>query len=141
MEYIKKFDEFNNIEKNVDNGGCLALNYDETPSNIHTEPLLEMARINMCETGRGLFPFNKWVIKIWSNDYTPPHFHVIAEGWDVSFKIKDGKLLKINKKGNNSATYQYMINNVPKWLDAPAAIMPKITNRENAKTQWKQIHN
>ena len=29
MEYIKKFDEFNNIEKNVENEGCLALNYDE----------------------------------------------------------------------------------------------------------------
>ena len=29
MEYIKKFDEFKKKKKNVDNEGCLALNYDE----------------------------------------------------------------------------------------------------------------
>ncbi len=106
---------------------------------MNTDLITEMARINTDESN--LFHHNSYEIQIWSNDYTPPHFHVIAEGWDVSFKIKDGKLLKINKKGNNSATYQYMINNVPKWLDAPAAIMPKITNRENANAIWKQIHN
>jgi hypothetical protein len=127
------------VEKVV-NEGCLALNYDETPFNTHTEPLFEMARINVREAGNGLFPYNKWELKVWSNDHTPPHFHVIADGWDVSFKIDSGELLVVNRKGRNTTIYQYMITNIPKWLEAPAAIMPKITNRENAQMQWEQIH-
>ena len=142
MEHIKKFDEFHNIEKNVVdvNEGCLALNHDETPSHIHTEPLCEIARINVCESGNGLFPYNKWELKVYSNDHTPPHFHVIADGWDVSFKIDNGELLVVNRKGRNDTIYQYMMDNIPKWLEAPAAILPKITNRENANAVWKQIH-
>ena len=142
MEYIKKFDEFHNSEKNVVdvNEGCLSLNYDETPSYVHTEQLCEMACINLRESGNGLFPHNKWELKVWSNDHTPPHFHVIADGWDVSFKIDNGELLMVNIKGSNTTIYQYMITNIPKWLNAPSAILPKITNHENAQTQWEQIH-
>lgn len=127
------------VEKVV-NEGCFALNYDETPSNTHTEPLFEMARINVRESGNGLFPYNKLELKVLSNDHTPPHFHVIADGWDVSFKIDSGELLVINRKGRNTKIYQYMITNIPKWLESPAAIMPKITNRENVQMQWEQIH-
>lgn len=47
----------------------------------------EMARINKKETGRCLFPYNTWELKIWSNDHTPPHFHIICDGWNVSYKI------------------------------------------------------
>lgn len=126
------------VEKVV-NEGCFALSHDETHANVHTEPLFEMARINVREAGNGLFPYNKWELKVWSNDHTP-HFHVIADGWDVSFKIDNGELLVVNRKGSNDTIYQYMITNIPKWLEAPAAILPKITNRENAQMQWEQIH-
>ena len=38
---------------------------------MHREPLLEMARINKKETGRCIFPCNKWEVKIWSDDHNP----------------------------------------------------------------------
>ena len=120
--------------------GCLALNHDETPSHIHTEPLCEIARINVCESGNGLFPYNKWELKMYSNDHTPPHFHVIADGWDVSFKIDNGELLVVNGKGRNDTIYQYMIDNIPKWLEANCAVLPIATNKQNANAIWKQIH-
>ena len=119
---------------------CLALNHDETPSHIHTEPLCEMARINVRESGNGLFPYNKWELKMYSNDHTPPHFHVIADGWDVSFKIDNGELLVVNGKGSNDTIYQYMIDNIPKWLSANCAVLPIVTNKQNANATWKQIH-
>ena len=120
--------------------GCLALNHDETPSHIHTEPLCEIARINVRESGNGLFPYNKWELKVYSNDHTPPHFHVIADGWDVSFRIDNGELLVVNRKGRNDTIYQYMIDNIPKWLEANCAVLPIATNKQNANAVWKQIH-
>ena len=115
-------------------------NHDETPSHIHTEPLCEIARINVCESGNGLFPYNTWELKMYSNDHTPPHFHVIADGWDVSFKIDNGELLVVNRKGRNDTIYQYMMDNIPKWLEANCAVLPIATNKQNANAVWKQIH-
>ncbi len=100
----------------------------------------EMARINMKENDRCIFPYNKWEIKIWSNDHTPPHFHIIADGWNVSFRIDDGKLLKIESEGSKDSVYEYMTHNVKEWLESPSAILPQITNRQNATAQWEQIH-
>ena len=120
--------------------GCLALNHDETPSHIHTEPLCEIARINVCESGNGLFPYNKWELKVYSNDHTPPHFHVIADGWDVSFLIENGELYRINKKGKNKQIYKYMLANIGEWLSAKCAVLPIATNQQNANAVWKQIH-
>ena len=50
---------------------------------IHREPLVEMSRINTNESN--IFPYNKFEVKIWSNDHEPPHFHVICDGWNLSF--------------------------------------------------------
>ena len=102
--------------------------------------ITEMARINMKEDGRSLFPFNGWEIKIWSNDHIPPHFHIIKDGWNVSFVIETGEELKIESTGKDIAIYNYMIANVKEWLNNPCCIMPKLTNQENAMLQWEQIH-
>ena len=102
--------------------------------------LNEMARINKKETEKGLFPYNKWEIKIWSNDHTPPHFHIIADGWNVSFRIDNGEVLDIETEGNKNSIYDYMIQNVNEWLESTCAILPQITNRQNAQAQWEQIH-
>ena len=59
------------------------------------EPLIEKARINMKESGSEIFPFENWVLQIWSNDHNPPHFHVKCDGWDICCSIDDGRILEV----------------------------------------------
>lgn len=98
----------------------------------------EMARINTDESN--LFPYNSFEIQIWSNDHTPPHFHIIKDGWDVEFFIDSGELYKVKKMGKNQQIYNYIIKNVGIWLSAKCAILPMITNQQNATAIWKQLH-
>lgn len=100
----------------------------------------EMARINKKETGRCLFPYNIWELKILSNDHTPPHFHIICEGWNVSYKIEDGSILQIEGKGKNGQIFDYMQRHVKEWLSTKCFAQPKLTNQENAMLQWEQLH-
>lgn len=107
--------------------------------NERREMLVEMARINKNETGNSIFPFDKWEVKIWSNDHNPPHFHIICDAWNVSFTINDGEV--IESKGNgNKQIFDYMVNNVNKWLLSKCASQPKLTNQENAMLVWEQLH-
>lgn len=105
-----------------------------------SKTLLEMARINKRETGKCFFPYTSWEIKIWSNDHNPPHFHILKDGWNVSFLIEDGSIYKIERKGENKQIYEYMVNNVQNWLSTNCFALPKITNKENAILQWEQLH-
>ena len=100
----------------------------------------EMARINKEETGKCIFPYNSWELKIWSNDHNPPHFHILCDGWSVSFNIEDGELLQIEGKGTNISIFDYMQNNVKEWLSSRCFAQPKLTNQENAILQWEQLH-
>lgn len=109
-------------------------------ASLNKEALVEIARINLKEIGNVLFPTNKFEIKIWSNDRNPPHFHVICEGWNISFTIEDGRELEVKNIGSHSSTYNYIVKNIPIWLDMPCKIAPKISNRENAFIQWQQLH-
>jgi hypothetical protein len=102
--------------------------------------ITEMARINKNETRRSIFPYELWEVKICSSDNNPPHFHIIREGWDVSFTIKDGDLLMVKSRGVNKSIYYYMCGNVKRWLSSQCAIIPQITNQENAMLQWEQLH-
>ena len=105
------------------------------------EPILEMAHINSNETGnRSIFPFNSWEVKIWSDDHNPPHFHIKREGWNVSYDIETGERIEVLSKGDKSNIFDYMESNVKRWLDSPSSILPQITNRENARAQWIQLH-
>ena len=113
---------------------------EELGADDYREPLLEMSRINTNENGKRGFPYNKFVVRVWSTDHEPPHFHVIREGWDLSFRIDNGELLNIKSKGKNDQVYQYIIANVQHWLQSPCAILPMITNQQNAKATWIQIH-
>ena len=128
MEKIKNFKEFMNSE---------TLN-EKTSMEKSYDMLLEMARINTDETN--LFPHNSYEIQIWSNDHMPPHFHILKDGWDVSFLIENGELYKINKVGKNKRIYKYMLANIGKWLSANCAVLPIATNKQNANAIWKQIH-
>ena len=104
------------------------------------KPLNEMARINKNETGKCIFPYDKWEVKLWSDDHDPPHFHIICNGWNVSYTISDGKILQIISKGSEKNILDYMEANVLKWLSSKCFAQPKLTNRENALLQWEQIH-
>lgn len=107
--------------------------------NESTESLLEISCINVKENGN-VFPHDSWKIKIWSNDQTPAHFHVIKDGWNVCFLIADGSLYEIKNKGSKQKVFNYMCYNIKEWLQSPCAILPQITNQQNAELQWMQLH-
>ena len=125
----------------LDESAALALNYGEydSPQQTYGE-IDEMARINMKETGNCFFPFDSWELKIWSNDHEPAHFHIIKDGWDVSFDIENGSLIEIKAQGQKQSILDYMSQNVCSWLDSKCFIQPKLTNRENARITWEQLH-
>lgn len=121
----------------TENTASSLASYDASPEYGELE---EMARINVNEPQGSLFPYEKFDVHIWSNDHEPAHFHIIVSDWNVSFNISDGKLCKINKQGKNNKVLSYLIDNVPTWLKMPCAILPSITNQENANLQWIQLH-
>lgn len=106
----------------------------------HKEPLIEKARINMKESESEIFPFDNWVLQIWSNDPNPPHFHVKCDGWDIRCSIDDGRILEVIARGIGDGIFEYTETNAPKWLSSQCSILPILTNRENAMLMWEQIH-
>ena len=100
---------------------------------------MDIARINTNETN--IFPYNAFEVKMWSNDHEPPHFHVISDGWNISFLVENGEFDKVESRGKNELVYNYICANVKEWLNSKCSIQPKLTNKENAITIWQQIHN
>lgn len=102
----------------------------------------EMAKLNLHDNGAVPFPYNKFDIRIWSNDHNPPHFHIIdpENDWELTFLIENGNLLSIKKIGNNTAMYNYIVKNAPKWLKMKCNDNKQITNQENAINIWRQNH-
>lgn len=100
----------------------------------------EKARINMRETRAEIFPYEEFQVYILSDDSEPPHLHISKDGWEILFLIDTGELYKINAEGLNNYTYDYIVNNIHRWLDKECSIMPQITNRENANLLWLQLH-
>lgn len=131
-------DNLNRLKKLAKNAIKDALHERASRPNQTRDLLVEMARINKRETY--LFPYQAWEIKIWSNDHNPPHFHILKDGWDVSFGIETGDMLQIKNRGTNQTAYDYMLANVNPWLDAPCALSSKITNREAAMIVWLHLH-
>lgn len=105
--------------------------------NLNNGPLVEMARLNVDEYGAVPFPSNKFDIRIWSDGHNPPHFHVIAEGWDISFHIENGKVYRVNTYGGSSKMYNYIIKNIPIWLKMKSVVAPLMTNQEYAMAAWR----
>ena len=107
--------------------------------NANRNYINEMPRINKKETDRCIFPYNTWKIEILSNGHTPPHFHIISDGWNVSYKIEDGNMLQIEGIGKNDSIFDYMEKHVKEWLNTKCFVQPKLTNQENAMLLWQQI--
>lgn len=101
---------------------------------------MEIAHLNVRECNGDIFPLDLFDVCIYDIDNEPPQFHIMSNDWDVSFKINDGEIHYVNQKGNDIDTYQYIMQNVKKWLDLPNVIIPRITNRENAISVWLQLH-
>lgn len=104
---------------------------------LNNGSLNEMARLNVDEYGAVPFPSNKFEIKIWSNDHNPPHFHVIVEGWNISFRISDGQILRVDNYGGSSKMYNYIVKNIPIWLKMKSVVAPLMTNQEYAMAAWR----
>jgi len=98
----------------------------------------EVARINIKENE--FFSFNEYEIKIQSHDHNPPHLHIKSDGWNIAYEIETGKEIEIIERGEQRNVYEYITKNVVKWLDNKCALIPQITNRENAMAQWIQLH-
>ena len=102
--------------------------------------LMEMAKINTKEF-YGFFPYNKFDIRIWSNDHNPPHFHVISNGWNIVVDIMSGNILKVETKNTkDSQMYSYIEKHIKEWLNIPWAKNKSISNRENALDVWEENH-
>ncbi len=97
--------------------------------------LNEMARINKKDFK--YFPYNKFDIRIWSNDHNPPHFHVMCDGWDIVVGIEDGSILRVKTVGKSSQVYSYVEKNINGWLDSKSSMMKTSTNREFAMATWE----
>ena len=104
------------------------------------EQIQEIAHINRRETGNGIFPDGEYDIQVCSYDEEPSHLHIIKDGWNISFLIRNGEVYKINNAGNDRRTYKYILNNVKNWLSSQSAIIPQITNQQNAIAIWQQLH-
>lgn len=103
------------------------------------EQLAESAKINTNDMG--LFPFDEYDVRISRNDYGIPCFHVIKEDWDIKVMIDNGAANIIKSIGDNEEVYHYVKKNAKRWLNSTCAILPKVSNRENAKAVWLQLHN
>ena len=111
----------------------------EMPKKEDMQPLNEMARANAGDTGK-IFPFSKYKIYVFSNDHNPPHFHILCEGWNVSFEIENTGNYKINKKGENISILKYILRNVDDWLDSFSYNVSILTNRQFIMSLWNAIH-
>lgn len=107
---------------------------------LNMNPIVEMSRLNKKENGNVPFPYNKFDIRIWSNDHNPPHFHVIAEGWDISFLIENGEEYRVNTHTNDSKIYSYIVKNIKHWLQMKNFSHPYMTNQEYAEEAWHDNH-
>lgn len=97
-----------------------------------------MARVN-CDEFYGLFPENKFDIKVRSNDHYPPHFHVLSQGWNISFYIETGELYRYNEIGKDRHLASYIIKNIKEWLKSKSARYPDKTNHDVVLELWNEI--
>lgn len=113
--------------------------------NDYREPLLEMAKLNMKDSGTSLFPSNAYNIIVQGDNspHKPPHIHVISkqEGYNIRVLIASGELWKVENYGRRGKrdTFQDVIANIKKWLSLPSNIpMAKgDTNQVFAMGLWE----
>ena len=101
---------------------------------------LDIARLNKRDGESDIFPYDKWQLTMRSDDAEPPHFHIISEGWDVTFSIESGKLIKVLTAGTDQSHLNYMMHSASLWLNSPSRFYSHISNRHAATLMWDQLH-
>lgn len=141
MDGRKCFDSFTTLVGIKESGVFhkeAIVEFDTLFKRLNNALIEEVAKININEND--IFPSDKFEIMICSNDHNPPHSHIKSAGWNISFEIDTGKEIEVIEHGEQINVYKYISDNVNKWLDNRCALIPKITNRENAMAQWIQLH-
>lgn len=113
--------------------------------NNHREPLLEMARINMKDDGKSLFPYQSYEITVRGEGSStkPPHIHIKSkqEGYEIKVYIETGELWQVVNPGRRGKTDKFtdVINKVKQWLNTPSKvpIAKGGTNKEFAMGIWE----
>ena len=111
----------------------------------YCESLLEMAKLNMKDDGKSLFPSNAYNIIVQGDNSPnkPPHIHIISkqEGYNIKVLIESGELWQIVSPGRRVRTDSFsdVIANAKKWLEQPSNVpMAKgDTNRVFAMGLWE----
>lgn len=107
--------------------------------------VVEMAKINLKEDGKSLFPANKY--RIWvQGDNSPhkePHLHIKCdeEGWELKIYIATGEIWEVIGKGrrrnNQPETFSDVVKNLKEWFKLPTTMPGRIgTNQETAQNEW-----
>lgn len=107
--------------------------------------LLEMAKLNLKEDSKSLFPANAY--RIWGQgDNSPhkePHLHIRSkqEGWELKVYIKTCELWEVvnsgKRKSKDFSIYQDVIKNLKEWFKLPTTMTGRIgTNQETAYNEW-----
>ena len=111
----------------------------------YREPILEMAKLNMKDDGKSLFPSNAYNIIVQGDNSPnkPPHIHIISkqEGYNIKVLIETGELWQIvspGRRGRNDS-FSDVIANAKKWLQQPSYVpMAKgDTNQVFAMGLWE----
>ncbi len=95
-------------------------------------------KINLNE--RYLFPDHSYSLMIFAEDSGTPRFHVFSDSWDIAFDISTSKEIGIVKKAKNKKLYNYIKENIPKWLNGINVNKQTISNAEYAINVWKRLH-
>ena len=104
-----------------------------------------MAKLNMKDDGKSLFPSNAYNIIVQGDNSPnkPPHIHIISKQEDYNIKvlIESGELWQIVSPGRRGRTDSFsdVIANAKKWLEQPSNVpMAKgDTNRVFAMGLWE----
>ena len=119
--------------------GCHSLNYYEMSSDVPSEALLEMARLNVENDSKSPFPSDIYDLRMWSNDHSLIHFHITnkQDGWEVTSSL-EGKVLSIKKK-STSLNIKKVEELCKEWLSGSNKY--GFNNKQYAKSIWDSIHN
>ena len=109
------------------------------------EPLNEMAKLNMKDSGKSLFPSNAYDIIVQGDNspHKPPHIHVMSkqEGYNIKILIENGELWKVVSYGRRGKTDNFtdVVKDIKEWLSQPSNVpMAKgDTNQIFAMNLWE----
>ena len=104
-----------------------------------------MAKLNMKDDGKSLFPSNAYNIIVQGDNSPnkPPHIHIISkqEGYNIKVLIETGELWQIISSSRRGRTDSFsdVIANAKKWLQQPSNVpMAKgDTNQVFAMGLWE----